>query len=259
MRWVYLSPHLDDAVLSCGGMIWEQIQQGSRVEIWTVCAGNPPPGALSAYAAALHRRWQLKRSAAAGRRREDRAACRVLGARPRQLPIADCIYRRLPGGSPVVQSDSALFQPLDPGEAPLAASLAEMLSALLAPDDRLVSPLTLGGHMDHRLTRAAAETLARPLWFYADFPYIVLDKIDVARWVQPGWQAVPQPVSADGLAAWQNAITAYRSQVSTFWQDEAAMRAQMQAYWRGNLGASTLWAAPQPPSKTVNKRCVHFA
>lgn len=245
MRWVYLSPHLDDAVLSCGGMIREQVSSASRVEIWTICAGNPPSGPLSSYAAALHHRWQLKRSAAAGRRKEDRAACHMLGARPRHLPIPDCIYRRLPDGSPVVHSDTALFQPLHPGEAALVQSLAEMLAALLAPDDRLVCPLSLGGHMDHRLTRAAAETLARPLWFYADYPYIVLEKIDVSGWVQPGWQAARQPVSAEGLSAWQNAIAAYRSQVSTFWQDETAMRAQMRAYWRENIAASTLWSTRQ--------------
>ena len=28
MRWIYLSPHLDDAVLSCGGLIFEQSRQG---------------------------------------------------------------------------------------------------------------------------------------------------------------------------------------------------------------------------------------
>ncbi len=243
MRWVYLSPHLDDAALSCGGMIWEQIRSGSQVEIWTICAGNPPSGALSAYAATLHRRWQLKRGAAASRRREDRAACRVLGARPRHLPLPDCIYRRLPDGTPVVQSDAGLSQPLNAGEAPLVAALAEQLSAMLLPEDRLVCPLALGGHMDHRLTRAAAETLAQPLWFYADYPYIVLRQIDLSAWVQPGWRAAPLPVSPEGLSAWQEAVAAYRSQIDTFWQDETAMRAQIQAYWREYPAASTLWAS----------------
>ena len=28
MRWIYLSPHFDDAVLSCGGLIWEQTHSG---------------------------------------------------------------------------------------------------------------------------------------------------------------------------------------------------------------------------------------
>jgi len=40
-------PHFDDAVLSCGGLIWEQTQKGIPVEIWTVCAGDAPPGSPS--------------------------------------------------------------------------------------------------------------------------------------------------------------------------------------------------------------------
>jgi hypothetical protein len=35
MRWIYLSPHLDDAALSAGGLIYEQTQAGIQVEIWT--------------------------------------------------------------------------------------------------------------------------------------------------------------------------------------------------------------------------------
>jgi LmbE family N-acetylglucosaminyl deacetylase len=50
MRWIYLSPHFDDAVLSCGGLIFEQARQGIPIEIWTIFAGNPPPGPLSMFA-----------------------------------------------------------------------------------------------------------------------------------------------------------------------------------------------------------------
>ena len=53
---VYLSPHLDDAVLSCGGMIHRQAQAGERVVVVTVCAGDPPPGPLSDFARSLHER-----------------------------------------------------------------------------------------------------------------------------------------------------------------------------------------------------------
>ena len=48
--WIYLSPHFDDAVLSCGWLIWQQAQAGQRVEIWTVCAGEIPPGPLTPFA-----------------------------------------------------------------------------------------------------------------------------------------------------------------------------------------------------------------
>ena len=46
---IYLSPHLDDAALSCKGSIKQQTQAGERVEVWTVCAGEPPDGPLSMF------------------------------------------------------------------------------------------------------------------------------------------------------------------------------------------------------------------
>ena len=57
MRWIYISPHFDDAVLSCGGLIFEQARQGIPVEIWTICAGDAPPGPLSQLAQDCHVQW----------------------------------------------------------------------------------------------------------------------------------------------------------------------------------------------------------
>ena len=58
MRWIYLSPHFDDAVLSCGGLIWEQTQKGTQVEIWTINAGDPVDEPGSAMIARVHAMWQ---------------------------------------------------------------------------------------------------------------------------------------------------------------------------------------------------------
>lgn len=73
--------------------IWWQTQQGEKVEIWTVCAGNPPEGPLSPYAQTLHQRWQTGPEAVAVRRQEDQEACQRIGALPRYFSIPDCIYR----------------------------------------------------------------------------------------------------------------------------------------------------------------------
>src|SRR5690606_25674008 len=47
MRWIYLSPHLDDAALSAGGWIYDQVQAGNSVEIWNLMCGLPPTTELS--------------------------------------------------------------------------------------------------------------------------------------------------------------------------------------------------------------------
>ena len=82
MRWIYISPHFDDAVLSCGGLIWEQTQKGNPVEIWTVCAGDAPPGPLSLLALDCHRQWGIESAAelVAARRLENQEAAALVGA-----------------------------------------------------------------------------------------------------------------------------------------------------------------------------------
>jgi LmbE family N-acetylglucosaminyl deacetylase len=242
MDWIYLSPHLDDAVLSCGGIIWQQVQRGFAVSIWTICAGDPPTGEpLSSLAEMLHARWQTGRNAVEGRRREDEAACAQLGVLPRHFDIPDCIYRRSPlTGEPVVAANDHLFDPVTADEQPLMASLATRLAAKLPDDCQVVSPLGLGGHMDHRLVRGAAESLRRKLWYYADYPYVTRE--EVATNLQPfeDLEAHRFRLSPLALSIWQNAVAAYSSQISTFWDGETAMRADLVRYARKG-GGGRLW------------------
>ena len=163
MKWIYLSPHLDDVVYSCGGLIWEQVQSGVQVEIWTICAGDVL-SPLSPYAQSLHTRWQTGPEAVFVRRAEDLEACQKLGVLAKHFDIPDCIYRYMPqSGEPVVSSDNGLFSPLKTEESYLVEKLAGQLESGLLPQTKVVCPLTVGGHMDHRLTRMAAEALRRSL------------------------------------------------------------------------------------------------
>jgi LmbE family N-acetylglucosaminyl deacetylase len=238
--WIFLSPHLDDVILSCGGLIAEQLKAGKQIEIWTICAGKPPAKELPPFAETLHARWQTGPDAIVARRKEDKEACRILGVRSRHLDIPDCIYRRLPGGEPLINEEKDLNQPISPGEKPLVARLAQTLNNALPAHVPLVCPLTVGGHVDHRLTRAAAEALCRPLWFYADYPYIANDMSHLSSFIENSWRAFLQWITPEGLTAWQEAIKAYTSQISTFWGNTTEMNNAVEKYWRGG-GGGTLW------------------
>jgi LmbE family N-acetylglucosaminyl deacetylase len=242
VTWIFLSPHLDDIALSCGGLVWELAQRGEEVSVWTICAGSPPEGPLSAFAQELHARWQTPMEEAVQRRRqEDQAACQVLAAGYRYFAIPDCIYR--PGGETgkfYYTCGEALFGELHPEETTLVKALAQELALRLPQAAQVVCPLTLGGHVDHRLTQAAAEKLGRALWYYADYPY-VLQSADPAKPVdQAGWTSQVFPVSPEGLSAWQAAVAAHQSQISTFWADLKAMQQAIQSYWQPN-GGVRLW------------------
>lgn len=236
MEWIYLSPHLDDVVLSCGGVVWEQIQQGEQVEIWTICAGDPPPGPLSAFAVSLHERWETEQGAPAERRAEDRLACQRLGATPRYFNLPDCIYRRSPeNDESLYNSELEIFGEIHPAEAGLVALLAQELAQAIPRGAILVSPLTVGGHADHRLVRAAAERLELPTYYYADYPYVQWLK-GIPIELVTGMKPAVFPVSEAGVAAWVESITAYPSQISSFWFSLKDMETDIRGYSLKNAG-----------------------
>lgn len=244
MQWIYLSPHFDDVALSCGGLVWEQIQSGDSAKIWTICAGDPPDGKISDFAQSLHTRWETTAEAASERRREDMASCLALGADWDYFNLPDCIYR--PGGKTGLfyyASEEAIFGQVHADELPLANALADQFRQALPEAANLVCPLTLGGHVDHRLTRLAAEKIGISLWFYADYPYVTKLPDLAEKTIVNTLESQVFPVSPAGLAAWQASIAAHRSQISTFWPDLTAMRAAIRAYCQVD-GGIRLWKSP---------------
>lgn len=243
-HWIFLSPHLDDAVLSCGGLIWQQVQAGSRVEIWTICAGDPPAGERPPFALSLEKRWQTGADAVAARRLEDEAACKRLGARAAHFTLPDCIYRRLPDGSPLVNDEDDLWQPLPPGELPLAERLAGQIAARLPRRCRLVAPLSLGNHVDHRLVRAAAMRLQRSLRFYVDYPYADRPGARIQTYVEPAWHRERYALSTGALEAWQAAVACYASQISSLWSGLDEMCFSLAKFFNQG-GGGILWRKPE--------------
>jgi LmbE family N-acetylglucosaminyl deacetylase len=241
MGWIYLSPHFDDAVLSCGGLIWEQASRGEDVEIWTVCAGPIPPGPLSPFAAELHARWGTGLASVGARRAEDEAACRAVGAVGRYFDLPDSIYRRLPGsGAALVTRRDDLWLPYPAAEEEQAERIASWILRSLPRRYHLVCPLGVGGHLDHRLVRAAVERLKQPLWYYADYPYVVKEAFEPRRWLGPGYCVYSRFLRPPALNAWRAGVAAYASQISSFWSGLAEMEQAIAAFATSRPGHS-LW------------------
>lgn len=240
MTWIFLSPHFDDAAYSCGGAIWELSRRGEDVQVWTICTGEPP-GPLTPFAESLHLRWGTSAGMVIDvRRGEDRQACRILGAGFRHFGIPDCIYRRLPDGSPLVNREEDLWQSLPPAEEPLSVGLEARLRAVVPIPSVLVSPLGWGGHVDHRLARRVAEGAAGDLpgvdlCYYADFPYVLRGDGDRPG-PEPGWQVEKISLSRRAVRAWEDAIAAYTSQQSTFWGSRKEMENELEGYAQSSGG-----------------------
>ena len=209
--WIYLSPHLDDAAYSCGGLLWTQTQAGEEVGVWTLFAGDPPAGRLSPFAEHMHARWGITDRSFGARRAEDDRACAMLGAEYRHYPFSTCIYRR--GGrraQNLYPTDKHMFGKLSPADSGVADELAGELIRALPPQAQLVCPLGLGNHVDHLLTRLVAERLGRPILYYEDFQrllnYIQPDAVHVmvgGRIVRSGGPEVAIALEEQGYADWK--------------------------------------------------------
>lgn len=241
MRWIYLSPHLDDAVFSAGGLIYEQTQAGVPVEIWTFMCGYAPAGDVSVFAQLQHFQWGFSSAeeTTRSRREEDRNAAAEVGAQVVHFDFLDCIYRRGADGGWLYNDISV---PPHSEDALLPKQIAQAISARLTRDDVLVCQLAVGSHVDHVIVRQAAELLGRPLVYDIDIPYFLYKPEEFAA-KAAGMQATVHSITEAGLRSWQNAILQYRSQFpvlgDTFNTPEKAV-ASIESYWAEERGIRLL-------------------
>lgn len=235
-----ISPHLDDAALSLGASLWRFAQEGKRVLVVTLATAEPE-GSLSAIALDLHRRWGLGAGAVGERRLEDDRACAVLGVEALHLGLTDALYRTDATGSPLYTSYRALFGEPHGGDSAWVAGLVDRFRQF--PSARLVcAPLAAGHHVDHRLTRGAAEEVfGRRLHYYEDFPY---SRKRWVRWkamgVPWGWAGRTWPLCSEALAAKIRAITCYASQLRTAFSGTQDMEEQVRDF-TAKRGGERLW------------------
>jgi LmbE family N-acetylglucosaminyl deacetylase len=176
---VVLSPHLDDAVLSC----WHVLTQPGEVRVINVFAGVPErldgPAWWDRYTGATDSAQRVRE-----RVEEDRRALALAGRKAVYLDLLDGQYRD--------------------GEQPLRP-LTKKIERLLVPDTTIYAPAALAHHVDHHLVRAVAlqlQGMGFAVSLYADLPHATLH-----GW--PAWvtgSGVPASKNLAG-AMWDRALT----------------------------------------------------
>lgn len=242
---IYLAPHLDDVALSCGGQIFEQGAAGRQLLIVTVMAGPPPAGALSPFAQFQHDKWGLSAEVVVNSRQaEDRAACQLLGAAYEHWSFSDCIYRRHDQTNEALYaSEEAIFGPLHEAERELMAQIAAKMVGL-PRSGRVFAPLAIGNHVDHQLTRQAAEmAFGQRLSYYEDYPYN--QRLYPAGNLPPPPNLIPQlwPLSRPATQARLAAIAAFQSQLVSLFGNAQTMQHLVQQYLE-QLGGERNWLFP---------------
>ena len=179
-RHIFLSPHFDDAVYSCGGTLGVQMSVGLKPLVITVFGGAPEQGSpLSSFAMDVHRQMGFSQdinTVIQTRRREDAAAMELLGVDYLWLDYPDAIYR----GNPAyyTQNSQLMGSEVNSGDRWIDEELAELLVSLRKRllDAVWYAPLSIGRHVDHQIVCSAADRLTQlgaKVNLYEDFPYVV--------------------------------------------------------------------------------------
>jgi len=233
-RLVVLSPHLDDAAFSIGAAISRAVREGTDVLVVTVFAGVPDS---TEEAAPWDRSTGFAREgvAARARRREDEAACRILGAAPVWLPFREEQYGEK-------ASDDEVWAAIVPH---------------LAGADAVLAPGFPLDHADHRrlarmtVSRADAQTR---LGLYAEQPYATwADGSPGAQELVPSvdenlsWHPV-RTLPRDRRQKWR-ACMAYRSQIRRMVRDSPSLPWRVGRYERRAGGEAVAWTS----SRTVHR------
>ncbi|HEV2493698.1 MAG TPA: PIG-L family deacetylase [Terriglobia bacterium] len=282
MTHVFLSPHFDDAIGSCGGTISRLCRASDHVTVHTIFAGHASPP-YSALATRLHAEWCSGDSPVAVRRLEDARACRVLGCRARYSDWLDAIYRRptatnsaLPvrARRPLLAPDhappddwlypdhAALFGVVAARDRSLPARIARQLLASIQArnarhlaDTRFYTPLGVGHHVDHVLAFLAGRELqarGADVRFYQDFFYTDWNCPHLAELRRRAHVAL---FSAADFARKLRAFQCYRSQIPTLFGSAARAasyfaEANRQAS-RGSAYCEIFWQVEQDESAST--------
>jgi LmbE family N-acetylglucosaminyl deacetylase len=204
---VFVSPHLDDAVLSCGNLMMYLNGKTDMSVLTVFTEAGGVPETLSA-------RMFLKQCGVPNahelfekRREEDERVLDAIGASRKHLGFADALWRKRTGLLPRMLGrifpEFAHVYPtyrfhitkgrVSEEEQNLMDRIKVDIDAIAAgrKDTVLFFPLGLGKHVDHVITHLVGMRFpAERTVFYADFPYCLTDKPDEAHLAKRGLRRI---------------------------------------------------------------------
>ena len=243
---LFLSPHLDDVVLSCGGTIHQLRERDEQVVILTVMAGDPPDTLPDTpLLRVVQARWGAGQHHVSTRRREDLNAARQLGAKVVHMPLLECLFRTARSGdglrTPLYPREESAFSDYEKADE-IRVLLLESHSCVREGVVTIYAPLCVDHHIDHRLVRDWALVLtgaktAPALKFYEEFPSIQ-NKMALNRVMQFYRQQMPAlsfsreniALNANDVTAKIKAVRCYESHLQVLWQNVDAMERSVRDY-----------------------------
>ena len=185
-----VSPHLDDAALSCWSVLARPGSPGGSITVLDVCAGLPASGVLG--------EWDARSGATSSRERVEERRAEELSA--------------LAGTGALI----VLLELLDWQFGPVGEEVAAVLAPHLAGAGWVYAPAGIGGHRDHLRVRDAVLALHPEAILYADLPYALRHGFEPPL---PGYEPEERLLGAEEAAAKVAALGHYATQLPLLEQD----------------------------------------
>lgn len=231
---LFLSPHLDDAVLSCGALM-EALTDHCSLTVATIFTMDGPTPHTRA-AKSFMRQCSATNTTAffSARRAEDQEVLKGFDASHLHLGIADALYRRREVSWPTVRRLGRALPELvhryptyrydiakgrvARGDRSLIAELTRQVHELLKRTNAqiLFCPIGVGRHVDHLIARTVGQQYPDQVIYYSDFPYnqsFAADPKFINRQRLSSW------VWNQGIAEKIPRIRGYKTQVDALFPD----------------------------------------
>ncbi|XOV80911.1 MAG: PIG-L deacetylase family protein [Aestuariibacter sp.] len=228
---VVLSPHLDDAVWSMGGVLSSLGAMGHRITVLTLCCSEPHEETKRLLPEKQHQ-WRQFGSMFL-RKTENQRALDVLQVEGKHLSFCDsAVDFDINSGKFSLQSAEQLFTPpysyLEQRKKAFALGLAKQVgeqTILFAPD-------ACGGHVDHLACHSAAKSLTvEQLYFYREFPYATNPET-----CSPEEHIQGLTLKADWYS-WKEAAEKYRSQINCLFSSREEFVSSLAQFAAADSGA----------------------
>jgi LmbE family N-acetylglucosaminyl deacetylase len=238
-----LSPHLDDAAFSLGPLL-AQYAKSSRFIVATAFSKSVNSYSSFALACQLDKGLSADEDYMAIRKKEDTVWAKAIGI--------EAIYGELPEAPHRGYNSAAeLFGSLLP-EIDLREHLFKWIEHLLRQHKplALLSPLSIGNHVDHILIRETVERFNNaevPVYFYKDLPYAADSKnISAQHYFHSGQEMHEHPFGLfhESIEAAHVATNAYKTQIPFQFGDANKMRIKLVNAWGRSISLYSLNTHP---------------
>lgn len=222
-----ISPHLDDAVLSCGDLIDKFIQEKNIVDVVTIFSGKQSPKNLSSAAIKFHNNCFLDENAMDFRKLEDNCAHNFLKCGSLYFDYKECLYRKDKKGFIYPDLDKIYHLNYERDKNCILKLSKDILN-IINNYDEVYAPLGLGNHADHLLVNNAIQNVRKQivgkLYFYEEVAYVCYyyREHDDSNWGE-NLKCKIINLSNKNYKKKIEAILMYRSQLNILWKNYSQM------------------------------------